>query len=145
MAGVILAAINPDNTSSGYYWTFLYPMLLFIVIAGVLYYLFGRPHRRVPPQPISAAAGSRQPDASTARAASVAGGLSVAAGGGTTESVAEPHGAQVAADAEAGGAAVTGTDAAAGDTAPGYTASAGTAADDSADSGTAAEDTGAQE
>jgi hypothetical protein len=99
VAVLILAAINPDNTAAGYNWTFAYPMLLFIVIAGVLWYLFGRPHRRVPPQPISAAAVSGQPDASTARAAAVAGGLSVAAGGGTTESTAEAHGAHVAHEA----------------------------------------------
>jgi hypothetical protein len=102
VAGLILAAINPDNTPHWYNWTFAFPMLLFIVIGGVLYYLFGRPHRRVPPQPISAASGSGVPDAGTARAASVAGGLSTAAGGGTTESQAEPHGAHLAAgEAEA--------------------------------------------
>ena len=56
MAGLILAAVSPDNTPHGYNWTFAYPMLLFIVIGGVLYYLFGRPHRRVPPRPISASA-----------------------------------------------------------------------------------------
>jgi hypothetical protein len=56
VAGLIVAAITPDNTPHGYNWTFAYPMLLFIVIAAVLYYLFGRPHRRVPPRPISASA-----------------------------------------------------------------------------------------
>jgi len=46
--GLILAVVNPDNTPHGYNWTFAFPMLLFIVIAAVLYALFSRPHRRVP-------------------------------------------------------------------------------------------------
>jgi hypothetical protein len=72
-------------------------MLLFIVVALILYALFARPHRRVPGRPISAtSAGSRAPDAKAARAAAVAGGLSVAAGGGTTESASEPAGVQAA-------------------------------------------------
>jgi len=67
---VILAAISPDNTPHGYNWTFAFPMLLFIVIALVLYALFSRPHRRIPARPISATpSGSRVPDAQTARAA----------------------------------------------------------------------------
>jgi hypothetical protein len=54
--GVVLAAVNPDNTPHGYNWTFAFPMLLFIVIALILYALFSRPHRRVPASPIHAAA-----------------------------------------------------------------------------------------
>ena len=54
MHGVVLAAVNPDNTPHGYNWTFAFPMLLFIVIALVLYALFSRPHRRVPGRPINA-------------------------------------------------------------------------------------------
>ena len=56
MPGLILAGVNPDNTPSGFDWTFLFPMLLFIVIGTVLYLLFSRPHRRVPGRPISSAA-----------------------------------------------------------------------------------------
>jgi hypothetical protein len=101
--GLILAAVNPDNTPHGYNWTFAFPMLLFIVIALVLYVLYSRPHRRVPRRPISAtSAGSRAPDSSTARAAAVAGGLSVAPGGGSGESASEPAGAQAAASEPAG-------------------------------------------
>jgi len=51
--GLIIAVVNPDNTPHGYNWTFAFPMLLFIVIAAVLYALFSRPHRRVPGHPIS--------------------------------------------------------------------------------------------
>jgi len=95
--GLILAAVSPDNTPAGYNWTFAFPGLLFIIIALVLYALFSRPHRRIPRRPIGAtSAGSRAPDARTARAAAVAGGLSVAPGGGTSESPSEPAGAQAA-------------------------------------------------
>jgi hypothetical protein len=95
---LILAAVTPSDTPHGYNWTFAFPMLLFIVIAAILYYLFGRPHRRVPPRPVSAVAGRHLPDPATAGAASVAGGLTAAAGGGTTGSL-EPQGAQLAASA----------------------------------------------
>ncbi len=130
MGGLVLAAINPDNTPHGYNWTFAFPMLLFIVVAGVLYYLFGRPHRRVPPQPITAVAGSQRPDPSTARDASVAGGLSVAAGGGSTESAAEPHGAHLTASAEGGDTTA---------------ADGGAAEGNAAADGESAQDTGAEE
>lgn len=59
MPEVVLAAVNPDNTPHGYNWTFAFPMLLFIVIALILYALYSRPHRRVPSRPIHASAGSR--------------------------------------------------------------------------------------
>ncbi len=97
MRGLILAAINPDNTPHGYNWTFAFPMLLFIVIALVLYLLFSRPHRRVPRQPVSASASPELPAAEAARAASVAGGLSLAPGGGVTESTTQPAGAHLVA------------------------------------------------
>ena len=105
MPGVVLAAVNPDNTPHGYNWTFAFPMLLFIVIALVLYALYSRPHRRVPSRPIRATStGSRVPDAGSARAAAVAGGLSTAPGGGVTETPHEPEGAHIAAASEPGGA-----------------------------------------
>ncbi len=112
MPGVILAAISPDNTPHGYNWTFAFPMLLFIVIALILYALFSRPHRRIPGRPISVApGGTRSPDARAARAAAVAGGLSTAPGGGTTESASEPAGAHIATSqsGEPGGATMTGS------------------------------------
>jgi hypothetical protein len=107
--GVVLAAVNPDNTPHGYNWTFAFPMLLFIVVALILYALYSRPHRRVPGRPIQAAsAGSRAPDAGTARAAAVAGGMSTAPGGGTTASIAEPEAAHTA-PSEPGGATLSGS------------------------------------
>jgi hypothetical protein len=55
---LILAGVSPDNTPGGYYYTFLFPMVLFIVVAVILYLLFARPHRRVPGEPISVATGA---------------------------------------------------------------------------------------
>ena len=72
MPGLILAGVSPDNTPSGYYWTFLFPMLLFIIIAAVLYMLFSRPHRRVPVRPVTSAGGSVA-SAEIAQTAAVAG------------------------------------------------------------------------
>jgi hypothetical protein len=63
---LILAAVTPDNTPHGYNWTFAFPMLLFIVVALVLYVLFSRPHRRVPGEPISATASGRLPQPAAA-------------------------------------------------------------------------------
>ena len=97
MPRLILAAINPDNTPHGYNWTFAFPMLLFIVIAVLLYLLFSRPHRRVPSRPVSVPAAGHVPVQDVARSAAVAGGLSTAPGGGTTESHLEPSGAYLAA------------------------------------------------
>ena len=98
MAGLILAApINPDNTPHGYNLTFAFPMLLFIVIGGVLYLLFSRPHRRVPARGVSLVARSGVPGPGAARSAAVAGGLTTAPGGGASESPFEPHGAHLSA------------------------------------------------
>jgi hypothetical protein len=49
---LILASAITDNTPNGYYWTFLFPMLLFIFIGTILYLLFSRPHRRIPARAI---------------------------------------------------------------------------------------------
>ena len=109
MPGLILAVVNPDNTPHGYQLTYAFPMILFLAIIAILYLLFTRPHRRVPPRRISPAAASSaalHPDA--ARAASIAGGLSLGAGGGATESVHEATGAHLAASAEADNAAESG-------------------------------------
>jgi hypothetical protein len=54
---LILAGVTPDNTPGGFYYTFLFPMVLFIIVAVILYVLFSRPHRRVPGEPISVATG----------------------------------------------------------------------------------------
>jgi hypothetical protein len=94
---LILAAVRPDNTPHGYNWTFAFPMLLFVVIATLLYFRFSRPHRRIPSRPISMPAAAHVPDPDVARSASVAGGLTVAPGGGTTESHLEPGGAHLTA------------------------------------------------
>ena len=62
MRALILAAINPDNTPHGYNWTMLFPMLMFAVIALVLWALFGRPHQRVPARRLAPPAGAATED-----------------------------------------------------------------------------------
>jgi hypothetical protein len=81
---LILSAVNPDNTPHGYNWTFVFPMLLFIVIALILWALFGRPHQRVPARRLAA-------------------GLSMARGG-ASGSPHEPAAAQATASADSTGA-----------------------------------------
>ena len=68
MPGLILAAVSPDNTPHGYNWTFAFPMLLFIVIALILYALFSRPHRRVPGRPIQVTSTGSRPSGPAGRA-----------------------------------------------------------------------------
>jgi hypothetical protein len=99
VAGLIVAAVTPADTPSGYNWTFLFPMLLFIVITAVLYYLFGRPHQRVPQRPIAATAGARRADPATAGAAPADGGPGAAAAGRPTASRPESHAADLAGSA----------------------------------------------
>jgi hypothetical protein len=65
VAGTILASV-PDNAEGGSYLTFAFPVILFCVIAAVLYVLlFSRPHRRVPTRRIALAthAGPPSPEA----------------------------------------------------------------------------------
>ena len=88
MPTLILASVNPDNTPHGYNLTFAFPMLLFIVIGGILYLLFSRPHRRIPTRSLTL----------PARSAGASGGRA-AAPGGTAESRPEPHGAHLVASA----------------------------------------------
>jgi hypothetical protein len=81
--GLMLAAVNPDNTPHGYNWTFAFPMLLFIVVAAILYTLFSRPHRRVPAGRISATH-ARSPDAAPASSSAASSGASSAASSATS-------------------------------------------------------------
>jgi hypothetical protein len=46
--GVIAAATGSDWSAGGSILTFYFPVGLFVVVAGTLYLLFSRPHRRVP-------------------------------------------------------------------------------------------------
>jgi hypothetical protein len=92
----LLAQSTSDNAPGGAVLTFAFPIILFAVIATVLYILlFARPHRRVPSRRIalaSASAGAPEPGAS--HAAAVAAGLPTASGGGAAESATEPAGAK---------------------------------------------------
>jgi hypothetical protein len=107
--GIVLATATSDNAMGGAILTFAFPIVLFAIIATVLYMLLFRPHHRVPAGQVSlAAAGAPAPGA--AHAAAVAAGMPTASGGGSAESAAEPHGAErdAAADGQAGGGSVTG-------------------------------------
>ena len=103
MHGLILAFSTTDSSARGYNLSFAFPMALFVVVAGVLYLVYSRPHR-VPghgPLRISRAgqAGTlhpgRVPDPGAAQAAATAAGMSTGAGGGSTESTVEAAGAHV--------------------------------------------------
>jgi hypothetical protein len=106
--GLILAAVIPDNTPNGYYLTFLFPMLLFIVIGGVLYLLFSRPHRRIPARglglPRSAAAPSGPYTAATSGATAV-GATATTAAAEDTDGGGAGSAADESADGAPGGAA----------------------------------------
>lgn len=76
----VIAGASPDNTPAGYYWTFLFPMLLFIVSALILWGLFGRPHQRVPARPLMPGLRSRSAASTAASAQATASGESAPAG-----------------------------------------------------------------
>ena len=100
MPGAILATV-PDNTEGGAYLTIAFPLILFCVIAAVLYIvLFSRRHPRVPARRIATVAHTGPPSPEAARAAAIAAGLPLAEGGGSTESGVEAAGAVSAALAE---------------------------------------------
>jgi hypothetical protein len=94
--GSILAVSTSDNAPGGAVLTFAFPIILFAVIAVVLYLLFSRPHRRVPAKRVAlaAAAAGGAPEPAAAHGAAVATGMPTASGGGSTESAAEPAGAK---------------------------------------------------
>jgi hypothetical protein len=123
----VLAAVTPDNTPHGYDLTFAVPIALFAVVAIALYLRLSRPHRRVPARRgVLPARELAPPGPDAARAAAVAGGLSVAPGGGAAESHLEAAGHVYGAGTAEGGDAGAG-DAGAGD--------AGTGAGDNAEAG----------
>jgi hypothetical protein len=104
---LMLASAITDNTPNGYYWTFLFPMLLFIFIAVILYLLFSRPHRRIPARGIQYPGASR-PASWTGAAPSSAGGAAAVSAAPAAEagSAAEPEasdGEQAEGDAASAG------------------------------------------
>jgi hypothetical protein len=97
----VIAGASPDNTPAGYYWTFLFPELLFIVIALTLWALFGRPHHRVPAQRILL--GMRSSQVGVTAAAATAARPVVAPSGGTEPTVSAPADPSAAAEDSAAG------------------------------------------
>jgi hypothetical protein len=105
----VIAGASPDNTPAGYYWTFLFPMLLFIVIALVLWALFGRPHQRVPAGRITFGLIARAAGAGpTQLAATAAGPGAVPNGGAPAAATAEPEPSTGAEEADGGQLAADG-------------------------------------
>jgi hypothetical protein len=91
-----LAYTTSDNAMGGAVLTFAFLIILFAIVATVLYILmFSRPHPRVPARRLSyATADAGAPaDPGTARAAATASGMPTASGGGSAESATEPAGA----------------------------------------------------
>jgi hypothetical protein len=107
---MILAASVSDNAPAGAIFTFAFPIILFAIIAVILYLLFSRPHRRIPSQRVMFAASTgATPEPGAAHGAAVAAGMPTASGGGSTESAAEAAGAKrEVADAEERGEAAPG-------------------------------------
>jgi hypothetical protein len=93
--GHVLAYTTSDNAPGGAVLTFAFLIILFAVVATVLYIvLFSRPHPHVPARRLvyeSASGGTPSPAA--ARAAATATGMPTASGGGSAESATEPAGA----------------------------------------------------
>jgi hypothetical protein len=87
---MIVAVIDPANTPHGYNWTFAFPMLLFIVIAVILYALFSRPHRRVPARRISPVTAAATPSAGAPSGTQVAASTPAAAADGSGAGASEP-------------------------------------------------------
>jgi hypothetical protein len=99
--GVLAAATGSDWNADGSILTFYFPVGLFVVVAAILYLLFSRPHRRIPPRRALAPAHAGPAGPGAARAAAAAAGLPTAAGGGGTEPRSEPAGAALASGADA--------------------------------------------
>jgi hypothetical protein len=97
--GLMLAAVNPDNTPHGYNWTFAFPMLLFIVIGAILYALFSRPHRRVPGRPITMVAAHATAASIPASASAEPSTPGASTPGASTPGASEPSGADSAGEA----------------------------------------------
>jgi hypothetical protein len=97
--GLTLATVTSDNSPHGSNLTYAFPMILFIVIGGLLYLLYTRPHKVPGHARLRLSGDVGHAGGDTARAAATAAGLSTAAGGGAMESVHEAPGAHRAASA----------------------------------------------
>jgi hypothetical protein len=106
-----LAYTTSDNAMGGAVLTFAFLIILFAIVATVLYIvLFSRPHPRVPARRLVYASGTAgTPGPGAARAAATATGMPTASGGGSAESATEPAGAGRDIAPGTGGDAASGT------------------------------------
>src|SRR5260221_14238289 len=89
MPGSILASATSDNAPGGAVLTFAFPVILFAVIAVILYLLFSRPHRRIPSRRVVVASASAAPPGpGTAHSAAVPAGAAPEPPGGRRETAA---------------------------------------------------------
>ena len=58
MAAFLLAQSTSDNAGGGALLSLWFPLGLFIIVAAVLWVIYARPHRRVPPRPPAHAHGA---------------------------------------------------------------------------------------
>jgi hypothetical protein len=124
--GLLLAQVTSDNAPEGAYFTLWFPGGLFIIVLTILWVLYARPHRRVPPRQTAPAH---------------AGGMAHAAGAGTGRSAAATSDPVAMASGQGGSESTSAT------SAPGASSTAddGTAEESGAPGQSGAEDTEAGE
>ena len=103
MHGALLAAVRPDNTPHGYNWTFAFPMLMFIIVAGALYLRFRAAHHV--PGHISLSASRWAGGGSAGSAGTVVAGSAESAGSAETAGAADTADAAGTTDAGSADAA----------------------------------------
>ncbi len=92
MPVTILATGTSDSAHGGAILTFAFPVVLFVVVAVILYLLFSRPHRRSRSRRILVPAGPPRPAPMPHGRRRSRRACRSAAGGGGAESGAEPAG-----------------------------------------------------
>ncbi len=104
MPGSILASATSDNAPGGAVLTFAFPVILFAVIAVILYLLFSRPHRRIPSRRVVVASASAAPPGpGTAHSAAVPAGSATEPAGARRDTATGNVSGEARESAEAGG------------------------------------------
>jgi hypothetical protein len=130
LPGLLLAQVTSDNAPEGANFTLWFPLGLFIIVLAILWVLYSRPHRRVPPRQTAPAH---------------AGGAAHSAGTGTGQAAAQR--AAATSDPAAAAPGQAGAGSASATSVPGASSAAddGTVEEPGAPGQSGAEDTGAGE